>query len=169
MHEKPEKALFYKNGLRFSCKNCSNCCRYESGYVFLSENDVMRAAAVLKMNCKEFCSVFCRWISSINGKEQLSLREKSNFDCILWDSNAGKKNEGGCSVYEARPMQCRTFPFWPNMLDSGEIWENASKDCPGIGQGNYYSLDFINKSMMMMKNETIISRNISGISLDSRS
>ncbi|MDR3247725.1 MAG: YkgJ family cysteine cluster protein, partial [Treponema sp.] len=34
------KQPFYANGLRFSCTRCSSCCRYESGYVFLSPEDV---------------------------------------------------------------------------------------------------------------------------------
>ena len=35
----------------------------------------------------------------------LCLKEKPNFDCILW--------KDGCEAYEGRPVQCRTYPFDP--------------------------------------------------------
>jgi len=27
-----------------------------------------------------------------------------------------------CSIYEARPVQCRTYPFWPRIMKSREAW-----------------------------------------------
>ena len=40
-----------------------------------------------------------------------------------------------CSVYKSRPVQCRTWPFWPENMNS-KIWNNEiSKNCPGIGKG----------------------------------
>lgn len=42
--------------------------------------------------------------------------------------------EGKCSVYEARPTQCRTFPFWPELMT--EIKYSSLREfCPGIGEG----------------------------------
>jgi len=41
-----------------------------------------------------------------------------------------------CTVYEARPDQCRTYPFWPHLLASQLSWEWESLKCPGIGKGN---------------------------------
>ena len=32
--------------------------------------------------------------------------------------------EGGCGVYEARPVQCRAYPFWPRVLKSPETWNH---------------------------------------------
>ena len=159
----PERSLnipFYARGLHFSCKRCSSCCRYESGFVFLSEKDASRLAAALNMGHGEFQSVFCRWISVENGRSQLSLKEKSNFDCIFWTLNKNDGTESGCSVYNERPLQCRAFPFWSSMLSSKEGWEAAAGDCPGIGQGSFHSFESINKWLDMRNNEPIISRKV---------
>jgi Fe-S-cluster containining protein len=123
---------FYASGLRFSCTRCSACCRYDSGFVFLSEKDVTRLAAELRMDYADFVKTYCRWAPDRRGdRERLSLKEKSNFDCIFWD--------GGCTVYRARPVQCRTFPWWRAVVSSPEGWEMAGSGCPGIGAGVLYS------------------------------
>ena len=50
-----------------------------------------------------------------------------------------------CSVYEARPMQCRTWPFWKVNLASRQAWESVKKatPCPGMGSGTLVSIERI--------------------------
>jgi Fe-S-cluster containining protein len=43
--------------------------------------------------------------------------------------------ESGCRIYEARPVQCRTWPFWPEVVATKRSWERAAKDCEGIHRG----------------------------------
>jgi hypothetical protein len=45
-----------------------------------------------------------------------------------------------CTVYEARPRQCRTFPFWPETLRSRAAWRGLSRFCPGIDRGPRHDL-----------------------------
>jgi Fe-S-cluster containining protein len=142
------KQPFYAEGLRFSCTRCSACCRYEPGYVFLTENDVGVLAVALKMDYNDFVKGFCRWIPSAGRTERLSLKEKSNYDCIFW--------KYGCSVYEARPLQCRAFPFWPSMLKSSGTWKNG--DCPGLGKGTLHSMADIEVRLQEQVAESVISR-----------
>jgi Fe-S-cluster containining protein len=123
MMEKP----FYAEGLRFSCTRCSACCCHDPGYVFLSERDVATLVRALGMRYNDFVETYCRWISLPWTREQLSLKEKSNYDCIFWKQ--------GCSVYEQRPQQCRSFPFWQSVVISAEAWERAAASCPGMGKG----------------------------------
>lgn len=40
--------------------------------------------------------------------------------------------ETACSIYAARPQQCRTWPFWPELLRSPENLREAMRLCPGI-------------------------------------
>ena len=40
---------FYKDGLCFECQRCSGCCRFDSGYVFLSHEDLEKLAAKLSL------------------------------------------------------------------------------------------------------------------------
>jgi len=139
---------FYASGLQFSCKRCSSCCRYESGFVFLTENDMEKLLAELKMDRNSFVKTYCRWVTDFDGKEALSLKEKSNKDCILWDS--------GCTVYVSRPLQCRTFPFWETILSSQKAWKAAASECPGINSGALHSKESINEYLKMRASEPVI-------------
>lgn len=149
-----EEGRFYAGGLRFSCKRCSACCRFEAGFVFLSEKDASLLASALKMSLLEFIAAYCRWVYGESGKLQLSLKEKSNFDCVFWNPEEG----GICGVYDARPLQCRTFPFWPSVVDGKDSWEMTARDCPGMGEGILHSRGSIEKYLAMRQAEPIISK-----------
>src|SRR5207249_4850966 len=58
-----------------------------------------------------------------------SLRERLNGDCVFYD------RERGCTVYAARPAQCRTWPFWESNVRSPEAWRQTCESCPGAGRG----------------------------------
>jgi Fe-S-cluster containining protein len=146
------KTPFYEAGLRFSCTRCSACCRYESGFVFLSRPDLDALSAELKIAGGDFIAAYCRWIESPLGLFQLSLREKSNYDCVFW--------KDGCTVYNARPKQCRTFPFWPSIVESPGAWKNAALSCPGIGRGTLHGKDRIEICLHERPDEAVIIREI---------
>jgi Fe-S-cluster containining protein len=146
---------FYAQGLQFSCKRCSVCCRFEAGFVFLSEKDTSLLGAALQMEYSDFVETYCRWVPEIDGKKQLTMKEKTNHDCIFWTPKQG----GGCLVYNARPLQCRSFPFWMSVLDSKSAWDTTAKSCPGMNQGNLHSRDSIDNYLAMRQSEPVISRN----------
>ena len=53
--------------------------------------------------------------------------------------------EKGCTVYEARPEQCRTWPFWPENLKR-EVWaKEIVPFCPGADEGRLYSIGEIRR------------------------
>jgi len=141
---------FYASGLHFSCKRCSACCRYESGFVFLSEKDLKKLMIALNLDRKRFLAVYCRWVTDWKGDESLSLKEKSNKDCILWDN--------GCTVYDARPLQCVTFPFWESVLASREAWKITASGCPGINSGRLHSAEKIIRCLKSRSSQPVINR-----------
>jgi len=145
-----EKASFYADGLRFSCKRCSSCCRFDAGFVYLSEKDIKNLTSELKMDREGFIKAYCRWVNDWRGDEVLSLKEKSNKDCILWDN--------GCTVYAARPLQCITFPFWESIVSSAKAWEMASASCPGINCGVLYTEKAVKENMELRSSQPIINR-----------
>jgi len=145
-----EKELFYADGLRFSCKRCSSCCRYDSGFVFLSQKDINKLSSALKIDATGVISAFCRWVTDKNGGKVLSLKEKSNNDCILWDY--------GCTVYQARPLQCVTFPFWETIIASEQCWQIAAGGCPGMNSGELHTKEEIDKICASRSCETLISK-----------
>ena len=122
---------FYADGLRFDCTRCQRCCRIEPGFVFLSANDLEQLAAHLGLTTTEVRERYCRDVDA-GGVTRLSLDERENYDCTFW-------GEGGCRVYEARPLQCRSFPFWPSHLSDEQNWRDAARDCPGIDIGPLHS------------------------------
>lgn len=112
---------WYKKGLRFACTQCGQCCTGAPGYVWIDEEEVQAMAEFLKITFREFVEKYTR---QVNG--QLALKEfPKSYDCIFL-------RDKKCLVYGARPKQCRTFPFWPENLDSKESWEKTAKRCEGI-------------------------------------
>jgi Fe-S-cluster containining protein len=122
---------FYKDGLRFGCVRCSNCCRHTPGYVFLVEKDIKRLLTGTGLELQSFLERFCREIV-LSGIHRISLKEKENYDCIFWEKD-------GCSVYRFRPMQCRSYPFWSGNLYSRHAWEQLKDSCPGVGRGRLHT------------------------------
>ncbi|GHV81912.1 zinc/iron-chelating domain-containing protein [Spirochaetia bacterium] len=140
---------FYADGLRFSCTRCSSCCRYDPGYVFLSKNDLEALAAEQGLTPGEFISVYCRWVPGNGELSRLSLKERSNYDCIFW--------KDGCTVYEKRPVRCRTFPFWQDVLQSPSSWESVAQTCPGMGKGVLHTQEDIEFCLGRGLEETVVS------------
>lgn len=139
---------FWKTGLHFNCTQCSSCCRLEPGYVFLSRNDIVRLVGYLESDVQTFIRSFARLVDVGDGYV-ISLGERDNFDCIFWGS-------GGCTVYEARPVQCSTYPFWSGILDSREDWNRESADCPGIDKGPLVeAVDISDKLVQRRKNPPV--------------
>jgi Fe-S-cluster containining protein len=108
--------------------------------VFLSEKDIELLMTRLQMDYAGFVKTWCRWVPRQQG-ECLSLKEKSNYDCIFWD--------GGCTMYHVRPLQCRTFPFWEQIVESANAWETAGAGCPGINTGVLHTREAINACIAM--------------------
>lgn len=130
---------FWAEGLRFECKRCSACCRHEPGFVFLSQFDFRRLLDHSGFAFDEFIATFIRTVDIGTGMA-LSLREKKNNDCVLW-------GEHGCSMYDARPIQCSTYPFWQGVVETKADWERESRDCPGIGHGPVVSAQAIGERL----------------------
>lgn len=118
-------------GLRFSCTRCGNCCRNhgQHAYVYLTSPEVAALAAHLHLEESEFLEHYCR---QDGGWTILRPNERA---CPLLDE------DGSCSVYQARPMQCRTWPFWEENLTSEQAWRAAAAISPGIGTGPLHSAE----------------------------
>lgn len=46
-----------------------------------------------------------------------------------------------CSVHPVKPSQCKTWPFWSDMIEDAQVWEAAKSYCPGLDAkgGTLYS------------------------------
>jgi len=118
-----------RQGLRFECSQCSFCCTGSPGHVWLGPSDIDALCAFLCMDFERFAREYCVYVDT-GGAFSLSLREKSGYDCVFLEG-------GRCSAYEARPVQCRTYPFWEEILESEARWKDEARYCPGIGRGPF--------------------------------
>lgn len=139
---------FYENGLNFECTQCSKCCRFDPGYVFLSYNDLERLIKYFNLTETEFIEKYCRKVD-MGEQNRLSLIEKRNYDCIFWSN-------GGCEIYEARPIQCRSYPFWKPFLVDRKSWDTESLSCPGMNHGKLVSKKAIEEWLFLRENEKYI-------------
>lgn len=125
--------VWYKDGVRFTCTQCGNCCTGPPGYVWFTDEEAEAMAARLELTVPAFLK---KYAHRVFGKYSLdeSRNARGEYDCIfLHESKEGKRT---CSIYNDRPMQCRTWPFWSENLESEAAWERASERCPGMTRGN---------------------------------
>jgi uncharacterized protein len=123
---------WYREGLAFTCTRCGACCTGAPGYVWVNAEEISRLAEFRGLSIDAFGRQFVRQVG-----DRLSLVERPGGDCIFWDKKVG------CTVYEARPIQCQTWPFWPENLATREDWDHVTSLCPGSGQGQFFSVEEI--------------------------
>lgn len=137
MNDKP----WYHKGLRFTCSQCGDCCTGAPGYVWVNKQEIAEMAAVLgETDIAEFERKYVRKVGI-----RKSLVEFSNGDCVFLDESRK------CQVYNARPRQCRTWPFWESNLKSPAAWEETCEVCPGSGQGKLHSIEVIESQKNTMR------------------
>jgi uncharacterized protein len=131
---------WYQDGLRFTCTQCGKCCTGAPGFVWVTDEEIDKLAAARGMKRAEFAAVY-----TYKTRGKVSLRERNNGDCIFYDADKG------CTVYAARPMQCRTWPFWESNLTTPEKWEETEAVCPGSGEGDLIPVEEITRRVKAIK------------------
>lgn len=122
-------SIIKKDGYGFAfdssaCSSCSgNCCIGESGYIWINALEIEALANYLKISIEELKSKYLFKEGYKFSIKEVKL-DKNNFACCFF--NIEKKQ---CMIYEVRPIQCRTFPFWSYFKDN---IDEVYKECPGI-------------------------------------
>jgi Fe-S-cluster containining protein len=83
----------------------------------------VRAAGYVGLTPAEFEAKYV-----IRYRTLLRLRRTPNNECHFL-------SESGCSIHPAKPTQCRLYPFWPELVENREAWQQEREVCPGIGKG----------------------------------
>lgn len=110
-------------GIRFQCQpGCTNCCT-QKGFVYLTEQDLVRIAGFLGLAPAEFERRYVYRTQTL-----IRLRVPRETQCHFL-------REDGCSIHAVKPTQCRIFPFWPELVDDKKEWRKTAAWCPGIGKG----------------------------------
>jgi Fe-S-cluster containining protein len=137
---------WYADGLRFTCSQCGNCCTGGPGFVWLTKDEIAKIADHLRITPGEMVERYCRKVG-----EKFSLIEsvnKGQHDCIFLvdmpqSRGAGDKvvqTKRGCRIYPVRPLQCRTWPFWPENLSNEKTWNLAARKCHGMNTGRTFKI-----------------------------
>jgi len=133
---------YAESGLKFNCSQCGDCCTGAPGYVWVNKEEIAKLAAAAGIeDVEEFERLYVRKIGI-----RKSLKEFPNGDCVFFDSETRK-----CQVYQARPRQCRTWPFWDSNLRTPEAWEATCEICPGSGRGKLYSIEEIEQRRNVLR------------------
>ncbi|MHA1477552.1 MAG: YkgJ family cysteine cluster protein [Promethearchaeota archaeon] len=158
-----------ENGIEFSCQMCGSCCRgFDEGEIYLYQDDILRLTQSLNITKKSELEKFAKqYLKVINDsffwKEPGAARGKTfrfkslGFKFSGDDEHCRFLKDNSCSVHEARPFQCRCFPFWHMLVSSRKNFINYSKKCLGLKvlEGRYYSkeeiLDWANREHEMEK------------------
>lgn len=123
---------WFGEGLRFECTRCGACCTGPPGMVIVSEEEGEQIARRIGVSRDAFFEQYTHPTS-----EGISINEKltaHGYDCVFLDRQI-EPGKAVCSLYEDRPLQCRTFPFWPEHIATPRAWNRLMGACEGVGRG----------------------------------
>lgn len=126
------RELLHRETFEFSCNRCNKCCSC-SGTVYFSQEDLENITAFLKIDREEKSFLKRRLFRDFNNGYYAYNSSKA---CYFLDEKQG------CRIYPVRPLQCRTYPFWPSNFETGADVKALKKECEGVfnGNGESYSL-----------------------------
>lgn len=132
---------WYGAGLRFDCTACGRCCASTGGRdtVFVNLHEERRIAACLGLGLAGFRRRYTT--RSATGDRILRSRGAA---CVFLDGQR-------CTIYAARPVQCRSWPFWPENVASRRAWGAVVRDCPGSGRGTLRAAAVIDRAVLALE------------------
>lgn len=136
---------FYQlSPVKFSCTGCGKCCTGGSEYhVFLSEAEARAIQASLGITWAWFRR---RYLAKHVSANSLVIRaDKNQARCVFL------LNDNSCKVYSVRPLQCRTYPYWPEIMATRAAWKNEAARCEGIGRGESIDADKISRILRQVE------------------
>ena len=106
-----------------ACSTCQGkCCTGESGYIYVTKAEIEKIAELLGLGIKDFVEQYL-----FKKLYKYSIKERKfgeSYECVFYD-----RESNGCKIYEARPLQCRTFPFWDYYK---KRVDELKLECPGV-------------------------------------
>ena len=105
----------------------------------MTKHDRKVMAAELGMSTSAFTRKYCDQEDGI-----WKLRNGPTEDCVFL------KNKR-CGVYAGRPVQCRTWPFWSNVMQAKAWNVEVSSFCPGVGKGKVWSAEEVEEQLRLEK------------------
>ncbi len=120
--------LMTQEGFEYSfnpqaCETCQGrCCTGESGYIYVTKSEIEKISKLLDMDVKVFVNTYL-----FKKMYKYSIKEivhEGSHECVFYN-----RDSNGCKIYDARPQQCKTFPFWDYYKTRVD---ELKLECPGI-------------------------------------
>lgn len=148
--------------MQFSCIKCGACCSDEIIKITLTHIDLLRLFTDTQdiEKIKKLLSVYILPKDNVSEKQikneimekmvisPIIMHEGEGFICLKKkDDNKScifLKNNQECSIYQIRPLACRTFPFFYSFEKSNNpmiFTKRALEICPGIGKGKIIDIN----------------------------
>lgn len=120
------KPFFERQSLKFGCTGCARCCVAGNGYfVYLDNATAGRIRSYLCLSAGWFRR---RYLMKTDAGDTV-LSCQADGRCIFL------QDDSRCRIYPVRPLQCRTYPFWPEITHSKAAWQREARRCEGIDRG----------------------------------
>jgi len=148
--------------MKFKCMKCGNCCSDENILITVTHKDLQRLVKHLKCALNDLIKFIGFYYGedlsrekmvtpaflTVRGSAFLALIKKENGECIFLKNNR-------CSIYPARPLVCRSFPFVFSVEKGWLKWGLATKsgECIGVGLGEEISTKDLEKLGLLVINE----------------
>jgi len=149
-------AFYHSTPIRFKCTQCSQCC-YGGKYAYVraSAQEIENIIRFMRIDADEFETKYL--VKLVDHGYGIRMKQSAlaktlgkQGHCMLLS------DEGECSVYSVRPTQCRTYPFWPEILISEEKWNNEITRCEGINKGDVVEIAHIEQQKELSTDAEII-------------
>jgi hypothetical protein len=116
----------YPKNVRFTCERCALCCgdtEYKIRNILLMEPEAQHIS-------DETSTPICEFAERLRGSEPYVYRVKKTQEgkCTFLRSNT-------CSIYRARPLVCRFYPFELKAESTGNYVFSYTDECPRVGHG----------------------------------
>jgi len=132
----PAQPFYQRTRLRFECTGCGACCTGGVDHeVALNAGEAERIRSFLDLSTAWFRKRY------LTRGDSPGIRLGRSGRCPFLGE------AGRCRIYPVRPRQCRTYPWWPELVESRAAWEAEAKRCEGMNRGEVVPLQRIERAL----------------------
>jgi len=129
---------YQRTPLRFHCTGCGACCTGGvDHYVAVTAGEQNAIRAFLGLTVAWFRRRYLE--HDADGTPGIRLNADGRCPFLGADNR--------CHVYPVRPRQCRTYPWWPELVEHRRDWEREAKRCEGMNHGPVVPLAVIERGL----------------------
>jgi Fe-S-cluster containining protein len=126
------------SSMPFDCTSCGKCCKTK-GSVWMSPTETLHAARFLTMSTEAFIYQYASHTLAGDDDNEHEVwiqikNDPTGTACVFLENNQ-------CRIYEARPVQCSSYPFWSHLMKSEAAWDDEVRFTDENDSGPYWTRD----------------------------